>query len=149
MTIYREKLWPAPWLFVATALVVPASLLVFLPINQVAGIIVAIVLYLGSVGLLLLASPVIVVTQTELVAGKARVPVGLIGECTAHRRDEARSERGPKLDARAWLLIRGWIDPVVKVELTDPADPTPYWLLSTRRPEAVIAALAETSSRGN
>jgi len=44
MTIYREKLWPAPWLFISTALVIPASLLVFLPINQLAGIIVAAVL---------------------------------------------------------------------------------------------------------
>ena len=30
---YRERLWPAPWVFIATALVIPASLLVFLPIS--------------------------------------------------------------------------------------------------------------------
>ena len=42
---YSERLWPAPWLFVATALVMPASLLVFLPISVVAGVVVAIVLY--------------------------------------------------------------------------------------------------------
>ncbi|MCU1417394.1 MAG: hypothetical protein JWP32_1568, partial [Schumannella sp.] len=28
---YRERLWPAPWVFLSTALVIPASLLVFLP----------------------------------------------------------------------------------------------------------------------
>jgi hypothetical protein len=47
------------------------------------------------------------------------------------------------LDARAWLLIRGWITPVVKVDLTDPTDPTPYWIVSTRRPAEVVAAIAK------
>ena len=52
-----------------------------------------------------------------------------------------------KLDARAWLLIRGWVDPVVRVRLTDPKDPTPYWLVSSRHPEAVVAALEEPRQR--
>ena len=26
------------------------------------------------------------------------------------------------------MCFRGWIDPVVKIEITDPADRTPYWL---------------------
>ena len=37
MTVYRERLWAAPWLFVATALVIPASIIVFAPINMIAG----------------------------------------------------------------------------------------------------------------
>ena len=37
---YRERLWPAAWVFLATALVIPASLLVFLPISTTAGIVV-------------------------------------------------------------------------------------------------------------
>lgn len=42
---YRERLWPAPWVFISTALVIPASLLVFLPISLPAGIAVALGLY--------------------------------------------------------------------------------------------------------
>lgn len=141
MVTYAERLWPAPWLYLATALVIPASLLVFLPISEVAGIVVAIVLYAGCVALLLLAAPRIQVTDSELVAGKARIPLSLVGAVATARGDEARQERGPGLDARAWLLIRGWVDPVVKVEITDPKDPVPYWLLSTRRPDALAAAL--------
>lgn len=146
-SIYREKLWPAPWLFISTALVIPASLLVFLPINPLAGVVVATVLYLGCVALLILGAPVVEVTSSELVAGKARLPITVIGEVSAHRGDEARQERGPRLDARAWLLIRGWVDPVLRVQLLDDNDPVPYWLLSTRRPETVIAALAEVMPR--
>jgi hypothetical protein len=43
--LYSERIWPSAWVFVSTALVIPASLLVFLPINLFAGVIVAIVLY--------------------------------------------------------------------------------------------------------
>lgn len=142
VTIYREKLWPAPWLFFGTALVIPASLLVFLPINQLAGVIVAIVLYLGCIALLLLASPVIEVTASHLVAGKARLPISVIGSVEGFSGDEAMLERGQRLDARAWLMIRGWIDPVVRVELVDENDPAPYWLLSTRNPAALVDAVA-------
>jgi hypothetical protein len=141
VTIYRERLWPAPWLFISTALVIPASLLVFLPIDVGAGVVTAVVLYLGCVGLLVAASPVIEVTASHLVAGKARLPIAIVGSVEGFRGEAARLERGQRLDARAWLLIRGWIDPVVRIELDDPADPAPYWLVSTRRPDELAAAI--------
>lgn len=141
MTRFRERLWPAPWLFIATALVIPASLLVFLPISTTAGIIVAIVLYAGCVALLLLGSPVIEVTDTTFTAGKARLPLDVVSGAAASTGAQARQERGPGLDARAFLVIRGWVDPVVRVTLDDPTDPTPYWLVSTRRPDELVAAL--------
>ena len=28
------------------------------------------------------------------------------------------------------------------MEVADPADPTPYWLVGTRRPETLVSALA-------
>ena len=146
MTLYREKLWPAPWLFFATALVIPASLLVFLPIDFRVGIVTAIVLYAGCVAALLLGSPVVEVTETEFRAGRARLPLEVVGAVTGYRGDEASLERGRHLDARAWLLIRGWISPVVKVEVADETDPAPYWLVSTRQPDAVIDALVRAKA---
>jgi hypothetical protein len=143
MTIYRERLWPAAWLFLSTALVIPASLLVFLPINETAGIAVATVLYVGCVAILLLAAPVVEVTSSEFIAGKAHLPLELVANATGFVGSEATAERGQRLDARAWLLIRGWIDPVVRVELNDANDPVPYWLISTRHPDAIVAAIAE------
>lgn len=142
MTTYRERLWPAPWLFIATALVIPASFLVFLPISVPAGIATAVVLYAGCVILLLVASPRIEVTDAELIAGRARLPRSVIGAVAGFEGAEATTQRGTSLDARAWLLIRGWVGPVVRVELTDPNDPTPYWLVSSRRPAELAEALS-------
>lgn len=146
MTIYRERLWASPWVFISTALVIPASLLVFLPINFAAGVVVAIVLYAGIVLTLVATSPVLEVTASKLIAGRASVPIALIGSVTAHTGADATLERGQKLDARAWLMIRGWISPVVRVELIDASDPTPYWIVSTRTPAAVVAAIATARS---
>jgi len=145
MTTYREKLWPAPWLFIATALVIPASFLVFLPISVPAGVATAIGLYAGCVILLIVASPVIEVTESELRAGRARLPRAVVAGVVGYTGEEASLQRGRSLDARAWLLIRGWVDPVVKIELDDPSDPTPYWLVSTRQPARLAAALHASS----
>jgi hypothetical protein len=140
-TLYRERVWPAVWVFFATALVMPASVLVLLPINFWAGIGTAIVLYAGCVVLLLSGSPTIEVTARGLRAGRATLPADHIGSAAAFEGEAARQARGPELDARAWLLIRGWVKPVVRVDVTDDRDPVPYWLLSTRRPDRLVDAL--------
>jgi hypothetical protein len=141
MPEYREKLWPSPWLFVIIALVIPASLLVFLPISVLAGVLTAAGLYLGSAALLVLASPTVQVSEGVLTAGRARIETRLLGEAVGLSGPDAVLERGQRLDARAWLLIRGWIAPVVRVPLEDPTDPAPYWLISSRQPQKMAAAI--------
>ena len=148
-THYRERLWPAPWLFIATALVIPASLLVFLPINSTAGVVVAIVLYAGCVALLIAGAPVIEVTDDEFRAGRARLPLQIAGTVEGFSGDEARAERGVRLDARTWLLIRAWVSPLVKIQNLDERDSAPYWVVSTRHPDAVVAAITAAKQRAS
>ncbi|MFP3465616.1 DUF3093 domain-containing protein [Leifsonia sp. SIMBA_070] len=143
MDLYRERLWATPWLFISTLLVIPAIMLVFAPINFAVGVVLAIVVYAAWAIFLVVTAPVIRVTEDELVAGHARIPLGLVGAPTAYQGDDATQERGRRLDARAWLLIRGWIKPVVKVPLLDLDDPAPYWLLSTRNPDQLVRVLGE------
>jgi hypothetical protein len=141
--LYRERLWATPWLFLSTFLVVPAVLLVFAPINLAIGGVLAAVFY-GTIAIALLASaPTIRVTSDELVAGRARIPLRQLGPPSVFTGDEAIRERGERLDARTWLLIRGWIKPVVKLPVLDADDPTPYWLLSTRNPDRLVRVLEE------
>jgi hypothetical protein len=33
------------------------------------------------------------------------------------------------------------VGPLVRLEVTDPDDPTPYWVFSVREPDLLIAAL--------
>jgi hypothetical protein len=143
MTLYSERLLPGPWIFVISALVIPASLLVFLPINTTLGVICAAVLYTAIVILLVAGSPRVEVTDAALLAGRARIPLTNVGDATGYVGSEATAERGTRLDARAWLVIRGWVSPVVKVVVNDDEDPAPYWLVSTRHPAALVAAIAK------
>jgi hypothetical protein len=129
-------------------LVIPASLLVFLPIDLTVGIIIAIVLYLGCVILLIVGSPVIQVTATELIAGRARLPLEFVGAVEGYTGDDGRHQLGPGLDARAHLLIRGWVGPVARIEVTDERDPVPYWLVSTRTPDKLAAAITSARKAG-
>ena len=140
MTAYSEKLAPAWWLVLATGLLVPATLLVFLPLNWLLGLLVGLGLWWGAIGVLWSFAPSLKIEAGSLHAGKARIELHHISTITVFRADQARHERGPGLDARAWLVIVPWIDPVVKIELSDPEDPTPYWLVSTRHPEQLAAA---------
>ncbi|GAA3585286.1 DUF3093 domain-containing protein [Klugiella xanthotipulae] len=146
MPIYHERLWPGFWLFIATLLIVPATILVLAPISMLAGIIAAITLYCLTVGILVFSSPTIAITDGTLTAGRASIPVKLLGNVTEFQGDEAVQERGPRLDARAHLMIRGWISPIIKVSVTDANDPTPYWIISTRNPTGFANALREAIS---
>ncbi|MCM3657071.1 DUF3093 domain-containing protein [Agromyces mediolanus] len=141
MPVYREKLWPTPWIYIVSLLLVPSSILVLAPVSMPAGIVTGIVLYLTVVGALSLTAPVVEVREGRLRAGRAEIELAHTGEAVAAEDAAARAERGTGLDARAFLVIRGWIAPVVRIPIDDPADPTPYWLVSSRRPKELAAAI--------
>lgn len=75
-------------------------------------------------------------------AGRASIPTAYVGVVTALDETGTRLVAGRDADARAYLLIRPYLKRSVKVEIVDPADPTPYWLVSTRRPSLLAAALS-------
>jgi hypothetical protein len=76
-----------------------------------------------------------------LIAGDAKIPVTALGESEILDPEEARAWRTHKADTRAFLLLRAYIPRALKVEVTDPADPTPYLYLSTRQPEQLAEAI--------
>ena len=55
--------------------------------------------------------------------------------------EATRRALGPGADARAFLVTRPYLKRAVRVPVTDPADPTPYWLVGSRHPDALAAAL--------
>ncbi|MEU3281386.1 DUF3093 domain-containing protein [Streptomyces antibioticus] len=78
----------------------------------------------------------------SLIAGEAKIPVTALGEAEVLDAEEARAWRTHKADTRAFLLLRAYIPTALRVEVTDPQDPTPYLYLSTRDPERLAQALA-------
>lgn len=83
----------------------------------------------------------IVVGGGQLRAGRAHIEARHIGTATPLDAEQTRRTAGVDADARAYLVLRPYLKRAVKVEITDPADPAPYWLVCTRRPEELAAAL--------
>ena len=83
------------------------------------------------------------VRDGEFVAGSARIPVSLLAEPVALDAEATRRALGVEADARAYLVIRPYLKRAVRVRIVDPADPTPYWLVSTRHPDRLAAALGQ------
>ena len=83
----------------------------------------------------------LVVTDTEFQAGRARIAVSYLADPRPLTGEEAWRAAGPGADARAYLLLRPYLREAVLVQVVDPADPVPYWLVSSRRPAQLAAAL--------
>ena len=148
-TLYREALSPSLGVWLVSALLAALCILVFAPVNIGTGIAAA-VLFLGiEIVLLQATTPRIVVTDAEVRVGRARIEREHIGEVTGYRGEHAREQQRARLHGRAYVCMRGWIGPVVRLQITDPRDETPYWLTSTRHPERLVEALGGSMHAGS
>jgi hypothetical protein len=83
----------------------------------------------------------IVVGDGAFRAGRAHIGAEHLGAAHALDAEETHRTAGVEADARAYLLLRPYLKRAVKVEITDPSDPAPYWLVCTRHPEELARAL--------
>ena len=83
----------------------------------------------------------VAVEDGTLRAGRAHIGLEHVGEVTALDAEGVRRLAGVDADARAYLLLRPYLKRGVRIDITDRADPAPYWLVSCRRPEAVVTAV--------
>lgn len=81
------------------------------------------------------------VADGVLTAGRARISLDHVGDVQALDAEAAHRLAGRDADARAYLLLRPYLRRAVRIAIEDPADPTPYWLVSTRRPDRLAAVL--------
>ena len=140
-TTYRERLVPGIGLFAAVLLVAPAVAMVLMPIAISASIPAGIIAYLLVALFLFATSPSISVADGQLHAGRAHISLDQLGEIELLGADALRSALGTELDARSYLVVRGWIHRGVRIKNIDPADPAPYWILTSRRPQALADAI--------
>ena len=145
---YDERLSvPLRWWVQGTMLVASLWLAVVVALPFAAAWIVSGAAMLLLVAMLLwFGSARVSVRDGVFRAGRASIPVALLGQVTPLDAEATRRTAGVDADARAFLLLRPYLKRAVRVEVADPADPTPYWLVSTRRPDQLAAALASQHS---
>ena len=107
------------------------------------------VLVLAMVGLFLAyGSARVDVEAGWLRAGRARIAGEYVGDAEPLDAIETRRVAGPAADARAYLVLRPYLKRAVRVTVRDDRDPTPYWLVSSRDPEHLAAAIRVISGSG-
>lgn len=83
----------------------------------------------------------------ELRVDDARLPLRHVADAIPVDAAGQRELLGPAADPLAFVVRRPWIREAVQVVLDDPADPTPYWLISAPAPERLTAMLTGAGPR--
>jgi len=94
-----------------------------------------------AAALLLWGRTTVEVADGELRAGHATMRLSQAGEVAALDEAQARALRGPRADPAAYMLIRPYLKRAVYVQVTGHDRDTPYWLIGTRRPAELAAAI--------
>ncbi|WP_018253523.1 DUF3093 domain-containing protein [Salinispora mooreana] len=83
----------------------------------------------------------VTVDDGELRVDDARLPARFVADVIPLDAAGRREVLGVGADPLAFVIQRPWIPGAVQVVLDDPADPTPFWVVSTRQPVTLAEAL--------
>lgn len=108
--------------------------------NQIALICALIALMMGAV-IFFRASKEITCDGKELRVGRAHIEYKYCGDVTVLSREEFLKARTREVDPAAYLALLFWVSEGVRISVNDERDPTPYWLISTKRGEELKRAL--------
>jgi hypothetical protein len=131
---YRERLLPGISFYIASLVIPVASYLICLAFSADIALYAALIIEVLLIALSVLASPSIRISEGLLKVRKASIPLELLGESEVISKADEFLERGRKLDPRAYVSFQVGVKTLIKVEIRDAADPTPYWLFATRNP---------------
>ena len=146
---FQERLWVPLWWWPCAGVIVAmftAEVIPGLPGSwQIASALIIcgiVVSWLLTVG----AAPVGVTSQ-GLKAGAAVLPYAAVGAVRLVEPTTRKALLGPGGTDGAFVLTRDWVRGAVYVEVVG-EDPTPYWLVSTRQPARLAAALRRPDDDG-
>lgn len=140
--IFREVIRPPLWLlsfiyFLLLSLVIA----IWAAFDNRSAFIAWIVASIATVVIAITARSVISIDETELRIGRAHIELKYLNEVELLTADQMRLLRTRDADPAAYLAITFWISTGVKITLKDERDPTPYWLVSSRKPEELTNTL--------
>ena len=143
MRDYRERLYvPLAWwlLAVPTVLILGGTVYAGLPwpwpaliVGGLAAVCAALLIAFGRGS--------IEVGGGALRAGGAVLPLTVIGEVIALDERQSTRLRGPQADPAAHLYLRPYLKESVYVAVDRAASAAPYWLIGTRHPAELAAAI--------
>lgn len=149
---FRERyVAPAPWWLTAVLVAVVMGWLIwvptqYLPLSIVVGLVT---LAITLTAVWRLGSLVVSASADGVHAGHAFLDAAHIGSPQLVDSATWKQLMGPGSDHRAYLVTRPWLRSGVLFPVVDESDPTPYWLVASRRPTDLAAALGHGPNEGD
>ena len=148
-SLYRERLWPGPWVWLcAAAAAVMLGVAYGAALGATLGWVVAGCVAVAAGSVVWATSPTVEVRADELRLDRAALPWWASGRVLVLDATGVRRARGPEGDHTAYSVVRpGLGSQAVVIEVTDPADPHATWLIGSRDAEAMARAIHEARGR--
>jgi hypothetical protein len=143
---YSERVFPGLSFFLATLFAPAALYLIVLAFDDFWALITFVVSELAIIFLGLFAAPTLSLSSKTLSIGNVKIPTQYVKAITVVEASAQQSEKGPKLNPSAYVRFQVGVKGLLKVELNDPNDPTPYWLISSRTPDLIAKRFADLTS---
>jgi hypothetical protein len=150
MRSYREQLYvPVSYWLLSVPVVALLGAEIFVGFSTLVAALVYVV-FIVVVGAFLLnwGTARIEVRGTTLKAGRDTLSLSQVSEVLPLDDKQAAVLRGPRADPAAHLLLRPYLKQAVYIGLADSSDGVPYWLVATRHPDKLAAALTGTGRLG-
>lgn len=139
---YRERVWaPIVWWIVGLGITATLAVAVIAYVEPARGIpFVVLGFALVIVGLLAYTLR-IEIRDGELLVGRYRLEREYLGPVAALDGEATATALGPAAERDVLFVTRPFVRTAVRVGIDDAADPHPAWIVTTRRPEELAAAL--------
>ncbi|MCW2897695.1 MAG: hypothetical protein QOG28_2236 [Trebonia sp.] len=143
MGSYRERLLVpvSYWLLAVPVVLTLGAEAYFFVDGFIPPLVIAALYAIVAVFLVHWSSATIEVTGAVLRAGKDTLALGDADEVIALDDKQSMALGGPRADPSAHILLRPYLKRAVYVGLANPGEGVPYWLLATRHPEKLAAAI--------
>ena len=147
IVIYRERLTvPVVWWILGDLFAFSLFVAVGWYLGLGWGIAVGAACLAVLAGIFIAAAIGITVDDIWLRVGRAQIELSYLTGAVALDAAATARRAGPDADARAYLALRPYVRTAVEITISDSDDPTPYWLVSSRRPHELASALTTAIS---
>jgi len=143
MGSYRERLLVpvSYWLLAVPVVVTLGAEAYFFVDGFIPPLVIALLAAVVATFLVHWSAATIEVTGGVLRAGKDTLALTEAGQVLPLDERQSAQLRGPKGDPAAHLLLRPYLKRAVYIGIADPAEGVPYWLVATRHPDELAAAI--------
>ena len=140
--IFKEVLRPPIWLlafiyFLLLSLVIA----IWAAFDNNVALVAFIVSTIAIVYIAIAMRSTITLDSEELRIDRAHIDIKYLGSATVLDSPAMRLLRTRDADPAAYLAIKFWMPKGIKITVVDPRDPTPYWLITSKRGEELAALL--------